>query len=337
MSGGASEGPDAAALLEGWRVLSDVAAGDRLFRTRRLPRPLGLDLRIGLRETDAAPCLVILPGMLGEAVGAFETAGLRLSRAADPAGVLLVLSLEEPSRRDLFAEICSDCIRSVLHAEDQGMGDLLAVLAARLAAWRAFLRDQAAGLSLSEIVGIIGELLVFGRLLDPLSEPGADAVMQWKSPDDGLYDFERAGHAVEVKASLGPARRLHISTLDQLDSAGLASLHVAHVRLIEAADGETLEQIAARIGSRLSGERARGAFANALLRRGVPPGGPAGAGPQVVCAGIDVYAVREGFPRLRRGDVALGIAEAVYQIEVRALTGFTADADSVLARFGGEQ
>lgn len=337
MNAAASEGPNAAALLEGWQALSNVAPGDRLFRTRRLSRPLGLDLRIGLREIDAAPCLVILPGTLGEAISAFETAGLRLSRAADPAGVLLILSLEEPSRRDLFAEICSDCIRSVLLAENQGMGDLLAVLAARLAAWRSFLRDKAAGLSLREIVGIIGELLVFERLLAPLNEPGADAVMHWKSPNDGLHDFELAGHAVEVKASLGSTQRLHVSTLDQLDGAGLASLHVAHVRLIEAADGDTLKQIAARIAARLSGEPARGAFANALLRRGVPPGPSPNTAPRVFCAGIDVYAVREGFPRLRRADVALGITEAEYQIELRALRSFTVDADAVLARFRGEQ
>lgn len=331
------EGPDAAALLEGWRGLSEVAGGDRLFRTRRLPRPHGLDLRLGLRETDAAPCLVIEPGAAGEAIGAFETAGLRLSRAADPAGVLLILSLEEPSRRDLFAEICSDCIRSVLRAEDQGTDDLLTVLAARLSAWRTFLRDSAAGLSLREIVGIIGELLVLDRLLDLLAENGDEAVALWKAPDDGLHDFDRTGQALEVKTSLGPARRLHISTLDQLDDAGLASLHVSHVRLIEAADGETLDQIAARISARLGGERARGAFANALLRRGVPPGGPADAGPRVTCAGVDFYAVGEGFPRLRRSDVALGITEAEYQVEVRALTGFAADADTVLTRFGGKR
>lgn len=337
MSAGGSDGPDAIALLEGWRNLSDVGAGDRLFRTRRLPRPLELDLRIGLRETDGAPCLVIVPGSSSETVGAFETGGLRLSRAADPAGVLLVLSLEEPSRRDLFAEICSDCIRSVLRAEDQGTGDLLGVLAARLSAWRTFLRDQAAGLSLRDTVGIIGELLIFDRLLDPIADPGTEAVTLWKAPDDGLHDFELAGHALEIKTSLGPARRLHISTLDQLDDAGLASLHVAHVRLIETVDGETLAQIAARITERLAGERARGAFANALLRRGVPPGGPADTGPRVTCAGVELYAVGEAFPRLRRSDVALGIAEAEYQVEVRALTSFTVDTDAVLARFGGKR
>lgn len=321
---------EVAALLAQWRELADVAPGDRLFRTRRLNRPQRLDLRVGLREIDGAPCLVVAPGAGGEAVATFETAGLRLSRAADPGGALLVLSLEEPARRDLFAEICSDCVRAVLRGEDDGEGDLVSLLAARLSAWRAFLRDQSGGLSRREAIGIIGELL----LLDQLLDHGADAVDMWTSPDGGLHDFERSGHALEAKTSLGAARRLYISTLDQLDEAGLASLHVAHLRLIEVADGETLAEIAERIEARLGGERARGAFRNALLRRGFAPGPVADVGPRVRLAGTEFYVVRDGFPRLRRGDMALGIVEAEYQVEVRALSGFQAEGLPFSARSG---
>jgi hypothetical protein len=57
----------------------------------------------------------------------------------------------------------------------------------------------------------------------------------------------------------------------------------------------------------------------------------------VLLAGTDFYAVREGFPRLRRGEVALGIAEATYQLEVRALAEFQANGAAVLCRFGGGQ
>jgi len=320
-----------AALLDLWRELSLVAPGDRLFRTRRLSRPRRLDLRAGLRETDGAPCLVVAPGAAGETVGTFETAGLRLSRAGDPGGVLLVLSLEESARRDLFAEICSDCVRSVLRGEDDGEDDLVSVLAARLSAWRAFLRDQSGGLSRHETVGIIGELLLLNQLLDH----GSDAVGIWKAPDGGLHDFELSGYGLEAKTSLGAARRLHISTLDQLDDAGLASLHVGHVRLVEAADGETLAQIADRIEVRLGGERARRGFRNALLRRGVLPGAVPDDELRVRCIGIDFYAVSEGFPRLCRAEIALGIVEADYQIEVRALSEFHAEEAAVFGALRG--
>jgi hypothetical protein len=297
-----------------------------------MARPARLDLRLGLRETDGAPCLVVSPGAAGAAIASFETGGLRLSRVADPGGVLLVLSLEEPVRRDLFAAVCSDCLRAVMRGEDEAEDDLLSVFAARLSAWRAFLRDQTGALSRTEMIGIIGELLLFGQLLDI----DADALGAWKAPDDGLHDFENAGDSLEVKTSLGGAQKLHVSTLDQLDDAGLTSLHVAHVRLIEAPDGETLADIADRMEAQLCGERARGAFRNALLRRGLAPGADDDLGPRVRMAGTDFYAVREGFPRLRRGEVALGIADATYQLEVRALAGFQADGVAALSRFGAD-
>lgn len=313
--------------------MAAVMPGDRLLRTRRLARPVRLDLRAGLRETDGAPCLVVSPGPAGAAIASFETGGLRLSRVADPGGLLLVLSLEEPARRDLFAAVCSDCLRAVMRGDDEAEDDLLSVFAARLSAWRAFLRDQTGALSRSEMIGIIGELLLFSQLADI----GADALDTWKAPDDGLHDFELAGGSIEVKTSLGGARRLHISTLDQLDDAGLASLHIAHVRLVESPDGETLADIVDRIETELSGERARGAFRNALLRRGLAPGTNGDVGPRVLLAGTDFYAVREGFPRLRRGELALSIAEATYQLEVSALAEFRADGAAVLRRFGGGQ
>ncbi|MBY5502338.1 PD-(D/E)XK motif protein [Rhizobium leguminosarum] len=325
--------PDAASMLEEWHELAAVAPGDRLYRTRRLSRPALLDLRMGLREADGAPCLVASAGSAGDSIASFETAGLRLSRAADPGGPLLVLSLEEPSRRDLFAEICSDCVRSVLRREDEGETELTSVLAARLVAWRAFLRDQAGALSRNEIVGLIGELLVLDRLLDE----NAGAVATWKAPDDGLHDFECRGHGLEVKTGLGASGQLHISTLDQLDDAGLASLHILHVRLVESANGETLGQIATRIEQRLNGERARGAFLNALLRRGLAPGADTNVRPRVACVGIDAYAVGDGFPRLQRSDVALGIADATYQVEVRALVGFAVNTEALLHTFGGAE
>lgn len=317
-------------LLAAWTALGAVAPGDRLFRSRRLERPRILDLRAALRETDGAPCLIVRPQSADGGLALFETAGLRLSRAADPSGNLLVLSLEEPSRRDLFAEVCSDVVRALVCSEDEGEPDLLPELGARLAAWRAFLRDQSGGLTRHETVGLIGELL----LLEDLLARTPDALAYWKSPDDGLHDFENRGQALEVKTSLGAARRLHVTALDQLDAAGLGSLHVAHVRLVEQADGVTLGALAERIAGQLASDRDRRQFANALLRRGLAPGADSDSGPAVRHAGTEFYAVRDGFPCLSRSGVPVGIADAVYQIEVQALGGFLTDVGHAMNALG---
>jgi len=318
---------DARSLLDAWEALGAVEPGDRLFRTRRLDRPSSLDLRTAVRETDGAPCLVALLGQedTGRVV-AFETAGLRLSRSRDEAGILLVLSLEKQDRRDLFAQVCADVVRSVVQVEETGERDLLGTLAERVAAWRAFLRDQSGSLARHEIVGLVGELLVLARMLDR----STDAVSAWASPDDGLHDFERDGRAIEVKTSLGAARRLTASSLDQLDEGGLGSLHVAHVRLMEDPDGETVVDVARGLERRLPGDRERRDFRNALLRRGLAPDTDERAGPRVRELGIEFYRVDVGFPRLRRAEVHQGIVEATYDIEVRTLGSFLIDAEAVL-------
>lgn len=325
---GEAVGP--AALLAEWTALEAVSPGDRLFRSRRLDRPRGIDVRAGIRETDGAPCLVTRPDGTADGLALFETGGLRLSRVADPPGTLLILSLEESSRRDLFAEVCSDVVRALVRSEDEGETNLLPELGARLAAWRAFLRDQSGGLTRQETVGLIGELL----LLEQLVARVPDALALWKSPDDGLHDFENCGRSLEVKTSLGSARRLHISTLDQLDAAGLASLHIAHIRLIEQADGVTLARLAERIAGQLASDRDRRMFANALLRRGLAPNSDGDPGPAIRYAGTEYYEIRPGFPSLSRSTVPVGVADAAYQIEVQALGPFVADSGHIMNLLG---
>lgn len=313
--------PGRDSLVEMWAALAGVSPGERLFRTRRLHEPSGLDLRVALRETDGAPCLVaVTDGVDTSAIAAFETGGLRLARSRDASGVLLVLSLEEPARRDLFAQVCSDLLRSVADAGAVAPDEIVRDLAARLSAWRSFLRDQAGGLQRHEIVGLAGELIMLGELLriDP------DALAAWRSPDDGLFDFQRGGWAFEVKCTIGTGARLRISTLDQLDDAGLAELWLVHVRLAEDPDGETLSGLVGRLERSFQVDRGRRDFRNALLRRGLPPDLDETLPPAFRLAGIDCYRVAPEFPRLRRRDVPAGIADASYELEARSLAGFAA-------------
>lgn len=62
-----------------WNELGAVAPGDRLYRGRRLSVRSGLDLRVGYRETDGAPCLITAIDRVDTAsISMFETGGLRL-------------------------------------------------------------------------------------------------------------------------------------------------------------------------------------------------------------------------------------------------------------------
>jgi len=309
-------------LREAWQELARHPAQSRAYRTRRLSEELQLEAHAALRAADAAPCLVIEG--IAPAENHFEVGGMRLGVVRDERGPLLVLSLEDRDRIDLFTTVCADAI-SAAEGRDRPLG----VFLDRLDAWRRFLRERSSGLSREETTGLIGELIVLEELLT-LDHA---ALSFWEAPDDGLHDFHREGHALEVKSSLGPSSQVRISTLDQLDIIDLRRLDLLHIRLIESPGGTTLGNIITTIMARLD-ESSRRTFENALLRRGLMPDDSAARStPRVEMRSIDAYQVGAAFPRLGRANVPQAVSEAQYALDVRALTAFSTSAASVLEQF----
>lgn len=318
------------ALNKAWDELARTAPVSRQYRSRLISPDVSLNVLAGMRAADNAPCLMLQTSLAPEAL--FELGGMRLSAVPDDTGPLLVLSLEDSSRRDFFATICADVVAAAAAARK---ADALVQFLARLDAWRQFLRDRPDGLSRSDTIGLIGELLILEQVLT--ADP--HCLVSWQSPSDGLHDFLIDGHALEAKATLGPASTITISRLDQLDTTGLRRLDLLHVRLVETPDGRSLRDIISATSDAIPDEASRRAFENALLRRGLMPDDDAARStPKVQIRTIDAYTVSDGFPRLIRSDLPVAITEATYTLEIRAISAFSADTTTVLDAFlhGGQ-
>jgi len=316
-----------ARLRAAWADAASRSGQERRFRTQRLSPDLRLDVHAGLRFTDNALCLVIEAPAPAEAH--FEAGGMRLSTAADDHGPLLVLSLEDSVRADLFTNVCADVVAAAAAAPQ---GEELSAFLARLDAWRRFLRDRRSGLARHEVVGLIGELTVLVDLL----RRDSSALALWTAPDDGLQDFVRDGVAMEVKSTIGTATALRISRLDQLETTGLSRLILMHVLMVQTEGGETLRDLIARVLSLLPGDNEQRLFQNALLRRGLMPDDEeARVQPAILVRAIEAYQVADDFPRLTRSTVPGAISEAQYEIELRDIVGFRIDAPQTLADFVG--
>lgn len=313
------------ALNEAWAELARTPSISRQYRSRLISSDMPLQIDAGMRALDDAPCLMLQTALPPEAL--FELGGMRLSSEPDDRGPLLVLSLEDGSRRDLFATICADVVSAAARTdEDRALHQFLA----RLDAWRQFLRDRRAGLSRSETVGLFGELLVLEQLL----QSNSNSLETWKSPTDGLHDFQVLGHALEIKTGLGPSASISISRLDQLDTTGLERLDLLHVRLVEAQNGRSLRDVMSAIGDLLPDDHSRRTFENAILRRGLLPDDEiARRTPVVRLRTIEAYSITDSFPRLLRASLPLAITEATYTLEVRAISAFTAGLTDVLEAF----
>jgi Putative PD-(D/E)XK family member, (DUF4420) len=313
------------ALNGAWNELAKTAPLARQYRTKLISTEVPLDILAGMRASDSAPCLMLQTAAAPEAL--FELGGMRLSTIPDESGPFLVLSLEDSSRRDLFSTICADVVSAAARA---GTTDALEQFLARLDAWRQFLRDRRDGLSRSETVGLIGELLVLEQLL--AADPGS--LTTWQSPNDGLHDYQSNGHALEVKTGLGPSSSITISALDQLDATGLRRLDLLHIRLVEVPGARSLRDILTAITIVLPDDASRRAFENALLRRGLMPDDDAARlTPKVQQRSIEAYSITESFPRLNRSALPIAITEATYTLEVRAIAGFAVDVTAALDSF----
>lgn len=309
-------------LNEAWNDLALIPPVSRAYRSRVIAGDIALEISAGMRATDNAPCLMLQTILGPEAM--FELSGMRLSSVQDIHGPLLVLSLEDSRRRDLFTTICADVIAAAASARN----DALAQFLARLGAWRHFLRDRHDGLSHAGTVGLIGELLVLEQLLT--SDP--DMLSSWEAPNDGLHDFRRGGHSLEVKTGLGPSPSISISRLDQLDTAGVGRLDLLHVRLIETPDGRSLGSVISSINALLPGSGH--VFENLLLQWGLlPDDAAARSTPKVQLRSIDSYEVTDGFPRLLRSALPVAISDATYTLEIRALAAFSQKTAGVLDAF----
>lgn len=297
-----------------WSRLAAAGTGQRRFVSIRIEDAGTLDVHAAMRGADRSPCLLFdIPDPSGVGDVDFEVGGMRCARAATDTGQSLALSLEDAAKRDLFATLCADIIG---YAASVPSKPALSSVLTRLNAWRLFLRSLGAGMGRNEIVGLIGELQVLRQLL----EQNDRSLPAWRAPDDGIHDFENVGHALEVKATLGPGSRVTISGLDQLDRAGLERLDLIHVRLYEFSQGDSVDDLVCSISEMLPDDDARRQFSNALLRRGLNPDDRRGRSSlRALTQQITAYRVDDGFPRIVRAGVPPGIADVTYSLNLGQL------------------
>lgn len=254
-----------------------------------------------------------------------------------PNGRLRVaLELSSAQYRDVFSSLCAD-IAGVVMEHSPGRAGFAAFLR-RLHAWQRFMQlhwDR--GLSDEGISGLFGEITVLEQILYPmLGEP--QAVSTWQGPN-ALHDFDRLGHALEVKSgSAGRDPVMRVSRLEQFDETTVRSLHVCFVPLTsDSANGESLPDLIARQRQRLQDyPGALQRFEDLLVAAGYHDSQALRySEPRLRPMGLQLFHVRNDFPRLRRADVHGGIVAGKYSVAVNACSDFSAEPADFEAVFGG--
>lgn len=243
-----------------------------------------------------------------------------------------VLTLARHIDSDLFLGLCETLINRLKDVADPAAA--LAVALAHLRRWKAFLAGRNARLlSPEEIRGLFGELHVL-RLLYQGTLPQVAAVDAWCGPDDSHQDFIFGNRAIEVKSLSGRERStVRFSSEDQLESLA-DELFLLTQRLSSQSDAGqalSLNNIVELINGELADADAIEQFADKLAGMGYVPLAEYDA-PRFMIGGLQGYRVTDGFPRLIRSELPLGITKVSYDVMLEAIAPFSCDEADMFRR-----
>ena len=236
----------------------------------------------------------------------------------------LVLALESEHNADLFAVLCNSLLLEL--AEASSAASAIDISLNHLRRWKAFLANRNARLlTAEEIRGLFAELWFLMELAGtPL---GMDvAVFAWQGPDKIQQDFVFAGQAVEIKSLVSTdPRTVRISSENQLDSAE-PKLFLVTVLVSDNMndEGRSLNDIAIEALARPMSTDAQFQLESKLAHSGYLPLDTYNK-PRLKVDGAIAYEVAEGFPRLVRSGLPVGIIRVMYQIQLEHLAPFKCD------------
>lgn len=310
----------------GWRSIAVAAAGPCiLMAARRFPG--NEEALLAGFSSARVPAAEKLP----------EGLGFEVSRA-DPHGdgkTWLALTRKESGSVELFAEMVCDIAGALDVASAEGEERILRALLSRVRSWQEFMRRGAQALSPEAELGLVGELLFLGAMLDA-GVPAQSSLDSWVGPLDGVQDFELGTGAVEVKATLSPQGfPAKIGSLDQLDDSVRRPLFVAGARLSQRESGRNLPEIALAVSGKLADELAAASLlADRLLAAGYPEAHADRYSRRFALEEMRVVEVIDGFPRLTPGSVPAGVRKAIYEIDLDRAPGADEGVIGALRKLG---
>ncbi|MBY5807643.1 PD-(D/E)XK motif protein [Rhizobium leguminosarum] len=251
----------------------------------------------------------------------------------------LMIRLLDSSLRDIFHELCNSILASASQAGSEP--DAISRAVARTWRWHHLLRGGSSTLlSAEEQKGLIGELITLDRHFLPVMS-AYDALLAWIGPTDAPKDFEIGLTAVEVKTRrAGAVSAVSISSEHQLDDAGLDRLFLHVVNLSEAQathpQARSLNDFALAIRTRIEGMD-QGAVA--LLDERLQAAGFRWEDDYAaflwVEGQLDVFDVREGFPRVTPDSCLPGVSRVKYTVALSECHEYALSEESIRLRLRG--
>jgi hypothetical protein len=159
-----------------------------------------------------------------------------------------------------------------------------------------------------------------------------DALAAWRAPLDSIRDFELDSSSLEVKTyqvQAGPC--LRINDPAQLEPSPERPLHLCAVRLAPTEAGRTLPEVIQLLCDMYSSQPGGVTQLEDLLASyGYLQSQAKTYTDRFSIGPINVFAVGEGFPRIRPAEVPAGVEEVQFAIPIGAIARHEVSADEIL-------
>jgi hypothetical protein len=300
-----------------WSQISQL--GHAAGRFRVFPdHPLNYFLDISLEGKREVIVEVVSDGINHPSLPSFQNIGLSISEISG--GFQIGITLNEEDLSQSFSVMCFDL------AQRSKRGNTVAaamqIFFTALHHWAdLFKKRYSGGMSHSEAIGLLGELLVIEKLITNGSVDIEFTIQGWRGPDGDARDIGFNGSRIEIKTqrSTKPIS-LKISSLDQLDDYG-DKVYVVLNRISPSQNGRSLNEIVMRLHEHLQPYNSALSEFERKLELALFDSEAGYANDRYGLDESFVYIVNETFPRLTMNNVPTGISAASYEINGAAVDG----------------
>ena len=241
------------------------------------------------------------------------------------------VELQDEEFQDVFLMMAEHLCEVMFETSITNEAELFQAFQNTLNEWKELLKTSRGKLSRSHQVGLYGELwLLKNILLEHLD--ASDAVQSWRGHTRAAQDFQRPeGFGIEVKTtSENVPSGFNISNAQQLDDSSFQGLFIALVQVNQnRAAGQSLNDLVDELLEQLDSPTHQ-QFQRALMRVGYDKKHKDHYKDLYHFKTVEFYQVKEGFPRLIRGEsIPEGIKEVSYKVSTDACNDFKVHPEKV--------
>ncbi len=249
-----------------------------------------------------------------------ESAVIGIRKTSDKRGWIQILSLKSGEYEDVFLHMCADLLEySQLGADEQ---EAYRLLAARYKQWLDILKKGTNLLMSDEQQrGLLGELHFLAERLSEFPDDILTVVNGWDGPEGEPKDFYYGDEWFEIKTVKQGKPSVHISSLEQLDSADRGELVIYTLAQggIDGKNSVNLNQAVDEVRELLHGDSdALVILQDKLLKAGYMPQEEYESKPFTITE-ENHYEVREDFPKLTKANVPKEISDVEYDLLIASL------------------